>query len=473
MFKNVQTVILDEGDTLMDMGFRSEIERIFGYLPGNLQTLLFSATMPPSLKQIVSKYIKEDCKTIDCIQEEIGASHTNIKVDQSHVVLDDPSDLTHYVKTAIEMAIAAQSNKHKIIVFFNNTGLVKAMYRYFQDDNMFKRSNVYQLHAKMQQKSRTNTSNRFRKSKRGVLFTTNVSARGVDYPDVTHVIQCGDPGGREEYIHRLGRTGRKGKSGNGVLILNEFEADSILNLIKDQNCPINEDLIESVKSNSHPTENEDHEDSFLRLVYDGDTIREMYVGMLGHYSNHQTRLKASTDDIIQTAKGVLLGFGIDEPPYISDNLLKKMGLGGKKLKHRGRRENLSFRRRHQNNWRGRDSFNSYQGHRDRFQNDRNSHRHDYYDDDRNYGRYEGGTPKRRGYRPPFETYENDAYDNRPPFKQRQSNIRKPRDTRRRSNNTESVQCYTCGEFGHMAAQCPKTICRKCGEAGHIQRSCPN
>ena len=65
-----------------------------------------------------------------------------MKVDQSHVVLDHPSDLTHYVKEAIDRSIADHRDLHKIIVFFNNTGLVKAMYKYFEKDRMFKRSNV-------------------------------------------------------------------------------------------------------------------------------------------------------------------------------------------------------------------------------------------------------------------------------------------------------------------------------------------
>ena len=95
--------------------------------------------------------ILNDYKTIT-VQEAIGTSHTNVKVDQSHVVLDHPSDLTHYVKEAIDRSIADHRDLHKIIVFFNNS--CKACINILKD-RMFKRSNVFQLHAKMQ-RSRTN-----------------------------------------------------------------------------------------------------------------------------------------------------------------------------------------------------------------------------------------------------------------------------------------------------------------------------
>ena len=506
LFKNVQTVVLDEGDTLMDMGFRPEIRRILNKLPSDRQTLLFSATMPPALKTIVSEYIKNDYKTIDCIQEAIGTSHTNVKVDQSHVVLDHPSDLTHYVKEAIDRSIADHRDLHKIIVFFNNTGLVKAMYKYFEKDRMFKRSNVFQLHAKMQQRSRTNTSNRFRKSKRGVLFTTNVSARGVDYPDVTHVIQCGDPGSREDYIHRLGRTGRKDKSGNGILILNELEADKILHSIKDQNCPKNEDLHEAVRNGNHPTENKDHLDRLDRLQ--SEAVREMYMGMLGHYSNNNNRLKTSKEEIIDMANGVLAGFGVDQPPHISDNLLRKMGLGagGKQRGGRGgggrhgghQAQRGNFNRRNNNfayggNNRGNNRFNSERDNRrnNSFDYERDNRRNNSFDyeygnrrnKNQDYGRDnrvvnyhdKNGYDRRRtkfvdeyqSYSNVYQNYNNDEFN---PSQHESRNAKKFKNHKKFNEN---VKCYTCGEHGHMAKDCPQTKCYVCGETGHFARHCPN
>merc|ERR1712127_605149 len=83
---------------------------------------------------------------------------------------------------------------------------------------------VIEIHSKKSQSFRNKSSDAFRKAKRAVLFTSDVSARGVDYPDVTHVIQVGLPESRDQYIHRLGRTGRAGKKGEGIVLLAPFES---------------------------------------------------------------------------------------------------------------------------------------------------------------------------------------------------------------------------------------------------------
>merc|ERR1712173_406203 len=84
-------------------------------------------------------------------------------------------------------------------------------------------TDVFEIHARLSQKQRTDESDRFRMADAGILFTSDVSSRGLDYPGVTDVIQIGAAHSKEEYIHRLGRTGRKGVAGRGLLLLHEFE----------------------------------------------------------------------------------------------------------------------------------------------------------------------------------------------------------------------------------------------------------
>jgi ATP-dependent RNA helicase MSS116 len=109
---------------------------------------------------------------------------------------------------------------HKVLVFFPTTSQV-AYYSSLFNKVLGRR--VLEIHAKKSQGNRSNTSDRFRQAKKGVMFTSDVSARGVDYPDVTHVVQVGMATDRETYIHRLGRTGRAGKKGQGLLVLAETE----------------------------------------------------------------------------------------------------------------------------------------------------------------------------------------------------------------------------------------------------------
>merc|ERR1719203_1074191 len=97
---------------------------------------------------------------------------------------------------------------------------------------------VMEIHSKKSQAYRNRISGQFREAKTGVLFTSDVSARGVDYPGVTHVVQFGMPSTREQYIHRLGRTGRAGAQGKGWLVLGPFES-LFLGELKNIDVPLN------------------------------------------------------------------------------------------------------------------------------------------------------------------------------------------------------------------------------------------
>ena len=115
---------------------------------------------------------------------------------------------------------ATHPDDHKVIVFFPTTNMCAFFSQIF---NKIYRIPALEIHSKKNQTSRTQTSDRFQKRRTGLIFTTNVSARGVDYPDVTHVIQYGSAECRETYIHRLGWTGRAGKKGQGLVIMGSLE----------------------------------------------------------------------------------------------------------------------------------------------------------------------------------------------------------------------------------------------------------
>lgn len=222
LIADVSVVVLDEADRCLDMGFRKDMEYILGVNGRRRsQTLLFSATLPKDLRTIMASHMDRDYLTVDCVHDIDPATHTNARVDQAFVTLPPSGD--RWIAGLVDLIQdihATHKTDHKVIVFFPTTNMCAFFSGIF---NKIYRIPALEIHSKKNQTSRTRTSDRFRKRRTGLLFTTDVSARGVDYPDVTHVIQYGSAECRETYIHRLGRTGRAGKKGQGLIIMGSPE----------------------------------------------------------------------------------------------------------------------------------------------------------------------------------------------------------------------------------------------------------
>jgi ATP-dependent RNA helicase MSS116 len=181
---------------MLDMGFKLEVETIMRYLPKERQTLLFSATVPDSLRSVMAATMRAGFETVDCIGQDSNdedGQHTNSQVIQAHVVLTDgvtadsngtPRMVTGVVEILYNL-IQSQPPV-KMIVFFPTSQLTSFYSALFNNGLKIP---VMELHARKTQAARTATSKRFRSHPSGILFTTDVSARGVDYPDVTHVVQ--------------------------------------------------------------------------------------------------------------------------------------------------------------------------------------------------------------------------------------------------------------------------------------------
>ena len=205
LVQHVQVLVLDEMDSLLDLGFRDAMQEILCHLPQQRQTLLFSATMPPQVRDLIEICVAPNRILVDCIQDEDPMTHINERIDQTHVVL--PLDKSVWGTVQIILELMKESN-HKLLVFFPTTAQVCFFAKLF---NLGLGRPVLEIHSRLAQNRRTQTSDSFRHSRRRrgvVMFTSDVSARGIDYPDVTHVIQVGMAPKRESYIHRLGRTGK-------------------------------------------------------------------------------------------------------------------------------------------------------------------------------------------------------------------------------------------------------------------------
>lgn len=334
VMRDTPILVLDEADRLLEMGFRQEIKKIMAYLPKKekRQTLLFSATVPKELKSIMAENMKTDYIDIDCIHDggnnPDGGTHTNSLVKQSYTVLPSIKNQV----TAVVQLVQEQMNsdpKHKVVVFFPTARMVGYFAEFF---NLGLGIEVIEIHSKKSQGYRNKASDKFRKCKSGVLFTSDVSARGVDYPDVTAVLQFGLPESREQYIHRLGRTGRAGKEGQGILVLAPFEANFVKELT---NIDISENK-EATKLISSPIDSKIEQDieKVLARIRSGDgkltlSAEQSYQAFLGYYRGHMRRTTIrSKDSLVDTANTLAKVLGLKEQPGLTQKTVGKMGLKG-------------------------------------------------------------------------------------------------------------------------------------------------
>jgi ATP-dependent RNA helicase MSS116 len=160
---------------------------------------------------------------IDCVPK--NETETHLKIKQTAYIVPFSQQLTFLYNTIMEHQKSTPFPK--IMVFLPTTTVVSYLASVF---NKIEGLDIIQLHSKLTQQHRVRISNRFKAAKSGILFTTDVSARGVDYPNVTLVIQLGVPPSQEQYIHRVGRTGRADKDGQAILILAPTEKRALSTL---------------------------------------------------------------------------------------------------------------------------------------------------------------------------------------------------------------------------------------------------
>ncbi|KAI8544974.1 hypothetical protein RHMOL_Rhmol07G0007000 [Rhododendron molle] len=304
----LKVLVLDEADHLLDMGFRKDIERIIASVPKQRQTLLFSATVPKEVRQICHIALKRDHEFIDTVGE--GTEETNAQVSQMHLVA--PLDKHFPLLYVLLKEHIADDVDYKVLVFCTTAMVTRLVADLLGELNL----NVREIHSRKPQSYRTRVSDEFRKSKGLILVTSDVSARGVDYPDVTLVIQVGLPSDREQYVHRLGRTGRKGKEGQGILLLAPWE-ESFLSSIKD--LPIAKAQIPSID----PETNKKVERALSHVEMKNKEAA--YQAWLGYYNSNKI-VGRDKYRLVELANEFSRCMGLDNPPAIPKLVLGKMGL---------------------------------------------------------------------------------------------------------------------------------------------------
>ncbi|XP_038898727.1 DEAD-box ATP-dependent RNA helicase 31-like [Benincasa hispida] len=304
----VKVLVLDEADHLLDMGFRKDIERIVAAVPKQRQTLLFSATVPDEVRQISHIALRRDHEFVNTIQE--GSEDTHAQVRQMQIVA--PLEKHFSLLYAILKEHIADDVDYKVLVFCTTAMVTRMVADLLGELNL----NIREIHSRKPQSYRTRVSDEFRKSKGLILVTSDVSARGVDYPDVTLVIQVGLPADREQYIHRLGRTGRKGKEGQGILLLAPWE-EFFLSTVKD--LPISKAPMPLID-----LEAKKKVDRALAHV-EMKNKEAAYQAWLGYYNSNKT-VGRDKYRLVELANEFSRSMGLDNPPAIPKLVLGKMGL---------------------------------------------------------------------------------------------------------------------------------------------------
>ena len=204
---NVRIAILDEADQMLDIGFAEDMIRILRATPRARQTALFSATVPSFIRRMIERFLRDPIHI--GIGEESGAADTIEQVYYEVAAQDKLAGLEEVLRTDLE--------GEKTLIFCRTQVGVDRLTRRLQRA----RIRVEPIHGGMRQNQREAVMRSFRSGELKVLVATNVASRGLDIPEISHVINYDMPGNLEEYIHRIGRTGRIGNAGKAVTFVGE------------------------------------------------------------------------------------------------------------------------------------------------------------------------------------------------------------------------------------------------------------
>lgn len=244
-------VVLDEADRMLDKGFEDDIKQIIGCTPrkGERQTLMFTATWPQSVQALASTFMVSPVK-IQIGGNESGDLQANTRIEQRVEVVDPRGK-----ETRLLQLLKAQPKNERVLVFCLYKKEATRVEGFLQQRGI----KVVGIHGDLRQEQRTRSLEAFKTGQTPVLVATDVAARGLDIPEVKLVINVTFPLTIEDYVHRIGRTGRAGKTGQAITLFTEHDkshSGELINILKQAGQPVPEDLLKfgtTVKKKAHGT----------------------------------------------------------------------------------------------------------------------------------------------------------------------------------------------------------------------------
>lgn len=203
---------LDEADRMVDLGFEDDIREILSFFKGQRQVVMFSATMPAKIKSFAESAL------VDPVEVNVGrAGATNLDIIQEVDYVKEEMKLVHLLE-------CLQKTPPPVLIFAENKKDVDAIHEFL----LVKGVEAVAVHGSKDQEDRIWGIDAFKAGKKDVLIATDVASKGLDFEGVQHVINYDMPGEIENYVHRIGRTGRRGKTGIATTFINKDTSESVL-----------------------------------------------------------------------------------------------------------------------------------------------------------------------------------------------------------------------------------------------------
>ncbi|KAI1121176.1 P-loop containing nucleoside triphosphate hydrolase protein [Nemania abortiva] len=248
---NAKFAVLDEADRMLDKGFEDDIKRIIGCTPkkGERQTLMFTATWPQSVQALALSFMVSPVR-IQIGGNESGDLQANTRIEQRVEVVDQRAK-----EGRLLQLLKAHSKNERVLVFCLYKKEATRVENFLQQRGI----KVVGIHGDLKQEQRTRSLEAFKSGQTPVLVATDVAARGLDIPEVKLVINVTFPLTIEDYVHRIGRTGRAGKTGQAITLFTEHDkahSGELINILKAAGQPIPDELLKfgtTVKKKAHST----------------------------------------------------------------------------------------------------------------------------------------------------------------------------------------------------------------------------